>query len=137
MFLLYEGGVDIVTKVKDVMKKKVITIRENASVREVSKLLIKKKLSGVPVVDKNRNLIGFVSEKDIIQSVGSKNFAKKCVKDVMTRDLATADENASLDYISEVFAEKPVRRIPIVKGRKLVGIISRKDIIKRFIGHYY
>jgi len=88
-------------------------------------------------VDKNQNLVGFVSEKDIIQAIGSKDFLKKSVRGVMTRDLTTADENTSLDYISEVFAEKPLRRIPIVRGRKVVGIISRKDVIKRLMGHYY
>ncbi len=125
------------TKAKDIMKKKVITVRDNAKVEEASKLLIEKKLSGIPVVDKNQNLVGFVSEKDIIQAIGSKDFLKKSVRGVMTRDLTTADENASLDYISEVFAEKPLRRVPIVRGRKIVGIISRKDVIKRLMGHYY
>ncbi len=125
------------TRVKDIMKKRVVTVRENAKVEEASKLLIEKKLSGVPVVDKNRNLIGFVSEKDIIQAIGSKDFLKKCVKDVMTRNVTCVEENAPLDHVSAVFTEKPLRRVPIVRGKKVVGIISRKDVIKRLVGHYY
>lgn len=124
-------------RAKDIMKKKVITVRDKAKVEEASKLLIEKKLSGVPVMDKNQNLVGFVSEKDIIQAIDSKDFLKKSVRDVMTRDVTSVEENASLDYISEVFTEKPLRRIPIVRGRKVVGIISRKDVIKRLMGHYY
>ena len=125
------------TMAKDIMKKKVITVRDKAKVQEASRLLIEKKLSGVPVVDKNQNLVGFVSEKDIIQAIGSKKFLKRSVRDVMTRDVTSVEENASLDYISEVFTEKPLRRIPIVRGRKVGGVISRKDVIKRLMGHYY
>lgn len=125
------------TIAKDIMKKKVITVQDKAKVEEVSKLLIEKKLSGVPVVDKNQNLVGFVSEKDIIQAIGSKDFLKKSVRDIMTRDVIVADEYASLDYIEELFTEKHLRRVPIVRGRKVVGVISRKDVIKRLMGHYY
>jgi len=123
--------------VKEIMVKKVVTAKESDPLQKICKLLISLKLSGVPVVDANNRLIGFISERDIISAVGSKRFQNKKVSDVMTRKVLSIDDNTPIDQISQVFIDKPFRYIPVTKGGRLVGIVSRKDVINRLLGQYY
>ncbi len=125
------------TTVKEVMVKKVITVKGGESLKNVCKTLVTQKLSGVPVVDANAKLIGFISERDIIMAVGSNDFQDKKVSDVMTRKVVSIEENIPVDQISQVFTNKPFRYIPVTKSGKLVGIVSRKDVINKLLGQYY
>ena len=122
---------------KSIMKKNVKTIRASAAFQEVSKLLIKNKLSGVPVVDKNKDLIGFVSERDIIGAIAAGNFINKRVKDIMTKKLIFLEDYTTFEVASKVFTEHPIRCLPVTRKKKLVGIVSKKDVINRLVGHYY
>lgn len=125
------------TAVKEIMMKKVATVNNDISLEKVCKFLVSKKLSGAPVVDKNGNLSGFISERDIIQAVGSKNFQRKKARDVMTRKVVSIEDSTPLDQISQIFTDKPFRYIPVTKKGKLVGVVSRKDVINRLLGQYY
>lgn len=124
------------TEIKDVMMKKVITVTSDAAVDKVCHILIKNKLSGVPVIDKSRKLIGYVSEKDIIASLTKKS-KHKSIKDVMNKRVFSIKEGMSIHEVSRIFSDKPYRRLPVVKGGKLVGIVSRKDIVSHLVEEYY
>jgi len=123
--------------VKDVMITKVVTVNEAESLKKVCGILVSKKLSGVPVVDAKDNLVGFISERDIIQAVGSKDFQKDIVSNVMTSKVVSIEENAPIDQISQLFTNKPFRYIPVTKDGKLTGLVSRKDVINKLLGQYY
>lgn len=123
--------------VKEIMVKKVVTVNEKESLKAVCKILVSRKLSGIPVIDAKDNLVGFISERDIIQAVGSKDFQDKRVSDVMTCKVLSIDEHTPLEQISQLFTDKPFRYIPVTKNGKLVGIVSRKDVINRLLGQYY
>lgn len=123
--------------VSEIMVKKVITINESESIKGVCKMLVSQKLSGVPVVDAKDNLVGFISERDIIAAVGSKGFEGMKVSDVMTRKVLSIEENTPMEQVSQLFTDKPFRYIPVTKSGKLVGIVSRKDVIGRLLGQYY
>lgn len=122
---------------KNIMKKNVKTIRENATLPEVSKLLIKYKLSGVPVIDKNKNLVGFASERDIIGALASGDFLNTKVKDIMNKKVIFLEDFTALEVVSQVFTQHPIRYLPVTRKRRLVGIISRKDVINKLLGQYY
>lgn len=124
------------TKIKDVMTKKVITVTGNISIEQVCDILVKNKLSGVPVIDKNRKLVGYVSEKDIITSLSKKAKCKK-TGDVMNKNVFSIKEDTTIDRVSRIFAEKEYRRLPVVKSGKLVGIVSRKDVMSHLVEDYY
>ncbi|MDB4349709.1 CBS domain-containing protein [Omnitrophica bacterium] len=123
--------------VKDIMVKKVVTVSEDESLEGVCKLLVTRRLSGVPVVDKKNNLAGFISERDIIAAVGTGDFADKRVSDVMTRKVVSVEEDKPIEQVSQIFTDKPIRHIPVTKSSRLVGIVSRKDIINKLLGQYY
>lgn len=123
--------------VKDIMVKQVVTIREDKSLKDISKLLMSKKLSGIPVVNKKDDLAGFISERDIIKAVGEGSFSNKKVSAVMTKRVFTVEEGKPAEQVSQIFTDKPFRYIPVMKGNKLVGIVSRKDVITKLLGKYY
>lgn len=122
---------------KDIMTKKVIVVRKDTKIQDICKILIKNKLSGVPVVDKKRNLAGFISERDIIAKVNLRDFLQKKAEDLMTKDVVTISYNTTTEEVARVFTEKPYRYLPVVRQNKVVGIISRKDVIDRLLGQYY
>lgn len=123
-------------KLKDLMEKKVIAVTGDMPVEQVCNILAENKLCGIPVIDKNRKLIGYVSEKDIIASV-SKKAKNKITKDIMNKNVFSIKDITTLHEVSRIFVEKPYRRLPVVKGSKLVGIISREDIVSHLIEEYY
>jgi CBS domain-containing protein len=123
--------------VRSIMIKQVVAVKENESLENVCKILVSKKLSGVPVVDKNKNLAGFISERDIIVAVGRGNFTNKKVSDVMTSRVFSIEENEPIEQVSQIFTDKPFRYVPVKRGNKLVGIVSRKDVINKLMGQYY
>lgn len=122
---------------KDIMTKKVVTVYEDTKIQDVCKILIKDKLSGVPVVDKKYNLVGFISERDIIVKITLKNFLQKKAKDLMTKDVLSVCYDTPTEDVARLFTEKPYRYLPVIKQNKIVGIISRKDVIDRLLGQYY
>ncbi len=144
-------------KAKDIMKKKVITINMDASIEELSELLVKNKISGVPVLDKNGKLVGIATEGDLIvrdadlhfpryfKLLGSiiyleslnkfqKNLKKYLgtkVEDVMTAKVRAVKEDAPLNEIANLMIKYNINRVPVLgKKEDLVGIITRADIVK-------
>lgn len=145
---------------KDIMVKKVITISKDASVGELSELLVNNKISGVPVVDSSDKILGIVTEADIIIKDADlhfpryfklldgiiylesfrkfKNNLKKYlgsrVEDIMTDRVKTVEENTPVSDIASMMINNNVNRTPVVdKDKKVVGIITRRDIVKSMI----
>ncbi|MBE3094600.1 MAG: CBS domain-containing protein [Actinobacteria bacterium] len=145
---------------REIMNKKVITIKKDASINELSELLVNNKISGVPVLDENGNLAGIVSEGDIIvqnsdlhfpryfklldaiiylESLNKfkrslqKHLATK-VEDIMTVKVKTAGEDTPINEIADIMLDSRVNRLPVMdKNNKLVGIITRADILKSIV----
>jgi len=119
------------------MNKNIPTIHLDTKVEKICSALMRTKISGLPVVDNKGKLAGFVSERDIIATVNSKNFLQKKVKDIMTKQVVFVEENASIDEVMSILAEKPYRHIPVTRNGKVVGMISRKKMVDKFLSHYY
>jgi len=117
-------------KVKDVMVKDVITIDPESTLADAIKILISKKISGMPVVDANGEMVGLISEKDILNCIFSGNLNNTRVKDVMTRNVVSFPLDTDVDKVALAIGERQFRRVPIVDKGKVVGIVSRRDIIK-------
>ncbi len=121
-------------KAKDLMTKEVITVNEEMSVVNLAKILCENKISGVPVVDKDKKLVGVVTEKDLINIIFSGNVRNTKVGDIMSRNIIKFTPDTDIDKIALAISEKNVRRVIIVDDKdKVVGIVSRRDIIKMLI----
>jgi len=124
-------------RAKDIMIKRVNSVKPSDSVNTVCKVLTGSKISGVPVISTDNKLVGFVSEKDIITLLSRSSSSQKKVSDIMTKKVISVDENASLDLISGLFGEKAFRRIPVTSKGKLVGILNRSDVMDKLLGEHY
>lgn len=124
-------------KAREIMMRKVTTVQDIASVQEASRALVKNNVSGVPVVDRDKSLVGFISERDIIAAAAKPGFLKKRVKDIMTKKVVAVEQSDDIEEISKLFSEKPIRCLPVMDKGRLVGIILRKDVISKLLGYYY
>ena len=116
-------------RAKDIMKCGVITIEKEKSVYEAIGILVERNISGLPVVD-DTGLVGIISEKDVLKLLYDTGFLPGSVQDYMTKDVVSFDEEDSLKDISNCLMHNRFRRVPILHRGKLVGIISRADIIR-------
>jgi kojibiose phosphorylase len=124
--------------VKDVMKEKnFVAVTEDTPVKEIGSILVEKKVSSVPVVDKNNGLKGIISESNIIKSTYDKNFEKLKAGQIMETNVISVNCEDSLEEITKIFTKYPYRRLPVIKNKKVVGVITRRDIIADFLGGYY
>jgi len=145
---------------KDIMIKKVITIKRDTSVNELSELLVKNKISGVPVVDDSGSLVGIATEGDLIvqdadlhfpgyfklldsiiylESLNKfkrnlKKYLGTKVKDVMTSKVKTAGTDTPVSEVANIMIRNNINRVPVLNNKgDLVGIITRADIVKSMI----
>ena len=142
-------------KVKEIMSKDVVSIKPEDNARDALSLLFKMQISGLPVIDDKRRLVGMFTEKDILSQIlpsylekigrfvyeeNPKSIKKKFqdltnlpVSQLMRKDVITIDEEASLCEVARLMLTQKVRRIPVLdKNKKVVGIIAREDIVKAY-----
>jgi predicted transcriptional regulator len=124
-------------RVRDFMQKVTLVIKKDTSIECACKMLIEKRLSGMPVEDNKGNLVGFLSERDIINAISKGRPLNVKVENIMTKKVFSIEEGTSIEELSKVFMAKPYRYIPVLKNKKVVGIISRKDMVDKMLGHYY
>ena len=115
---------------KDVMSTEPMTVRENAKIKDLIRLLVEHRITGLPVVSEDMRLLGIVTEKDVLKMLYNRNAKVKTAADLMTGDIEYFDENDSLLEVFKCLVENSFRRVPVLSAGKLVGIISRADIIK-------
>lgn len=108
---------------KHIMTKDVVTVRPTTSVRTLATILIKNQISGAPVANKGGKIVGIVSEADIVARKG------KQVKDIMSNKVINVTEETSVEEIARIMTTHGIKRLPVMKGDKVVGIISRADIV--------
>ena len=117
-------------KARDVMTTKIITIGPEESLLDAMQLLVCREISGMPVVDQDQKMIGIITEKDILNFVFSGNLKNTRVNEVMTRDVTSFPPGADAETIALAIGEGRFRRVPIVEDGKVVGIVSRRDILR-------
>jgi len=118
-------------RAKDVMSKSVMTVNEDTTVTDVIKFLVESKVTGLPVVSEDKRLLGVVTEKDILKMLlYDKDVKGKTAADVMTSEITSFEEEDDLMDVFKSLVENNFRRVPILSYGKLVGIVSRRDIIR-------
>ena len=118
----------------DIMTRRVYTTSPQASVQEVAQLLYRERISGVPVIDdQSSQLVGMLTEADIIRHIDRDDLK---VAEIMTRQLVTVEEETPVSDIATLLAERRIKRVPVVQGGRVVGIVSRADIVQAVaMGH--
>ena len=124
---------------KTIMIKDVVTVRPQDTLDNVIEILVNRNITGIPVVNEDKTLAGIITEKDILKymleqdtvsRLTDSNLCEHTVYHAMTANVIAFDEITPLAEICECLVNRPFRRVPIIdKDRKLVGIITRRDII--------
>ncbi len=143
---------------KDIMTTEVIAVKSQDLVEDVIKILMDKNISGVPVVDDDQHVIGIVTEGDLIYRSkklkiptffsildgyvfleSTKTIEKQLkkmvayrVEDVMTTEVITVEEDQTVEEVATIMTKEKINRVPVIKDNRLVGIISRRDIIRSY-----
>ncbi len=113
------------------MTNEVVVVWPETSVKEALELMLSNEVSGIPVVERDMKLLGIVTEKDVLRLYfESGGLRDKMVKDFMTQPVVHFDENENIDDICQCLNTMHFRRVPVTKNDKLVGIVSRPDVIK-------
>jgi CBS domain-containing protein len=140
-------------KVKNFMTCQVVTVAPEASIVDAARLMLDHKISGLPVVDDCGCVVGIVSEHDLLRdnvqtnrkhwlrlmmdhanlADESERLHERKVREVMTPDPVTIAETASLEEAGRLLEEKDIKRLPVVRDGKLVGIIARADMVRAII----
>jgi CBS domain-containing protein len=115
---------------KQVMKTDVITIPSDASVEATIQTMLRHGISGAPVVDEQQNLVGIISELQLLEVIYSPQLKATTVSKLMTREVLTVMEDTPVSDIATIFALHRVRRVPVLRQGRIVGLISRRDLLR-------
>jgi CBS domain-containing protein len=144
-------------KAKNVMTTDVLTVSQDASVLEAVRLMLQRRISGLPVVDASGALVGMVSEGDFLRRselgtqprhprwieflMGAGRLADEYihtngrkVREVMTEGVYSVTEEAPLEEIVELMEHRRIKRVPVLSGNKITGIITRSNLLRAFAG---
>jgi CBS domain-containing protein len=108
---------------KEIMTQDVITVAPTITVKRLADILIKNQVSGAPVAGKNGKIIGMVSEADLITKRG------RDVRSIMSKNVLSVREDTSLEEIAQLMTTHNIKRMPVMRDDKLVGIVSRADLV--------
>ena len=137
----------------DIMTSEVITVGEDATVPEVARLMAERGISAVPVVDRENQIVGMVSEGDLLHRTETGTARRRAwwldmvsstnklageyikshsakVKDVMTRDVLSVTEETAVADIAVLLETNRIKRVPVVRDGKIVGIVSRANLVR-------
>ena len=112
-----------------------ITFRPDQEINEVIDIIIEKRISGAPVLDENRKLVGIISEKDCLRIIVDQAYhnlphISPKVSDYMTKDVKTLSSQSDVVAAATEFLNTNIRRMPVVENGALIGQISRRDILR-------
>jgi len=110
----------------EIMTRDVITVQPHTPIDEIARLLVQHRITGVPVVDEEGRVLGIVSEFDLIAKRG------RVAADVMSTDVIAVSEDTPAETIADLIVQRRVRRVPVLRNGRLVGIITRADLVRLF-----
>ena len=111
---------------EDIMSVDVITVCEDTPISEAAHLLVEHQVSGLPVVDSERAVRGIITERDVLL----RHELIQYVGDIMTSSVITVEASTSLSDIGQLLLEHGIKRVPVMRGERLVGVVSRTDVIR-------
>jgi len=124
------------TLLSKLLTRDVISINENETIYNAIKLLANNNIGALPVVNSEMELCGILSERDVIREMSnnpSVNFKKSLINSIMTSNVITIEKNESSENIMDTMTNNKIRHIPIVDKKKLIGIVSIGDVVKRLL----
>ncbi len=121
-------------KARDIMTRPVVSARKGASAKDVAMQLLCGLYSGMPVTDEKGKVEGVITELDLLKAVKEgKELVRITAGDIMTKDVVTVDADEPVEKVLDILMDKRFIRVPVVQDGKLVGVVSRCDILRCLI----
>jgi CBS domain-containing protein len=111
-------------KVREIMTRRVIRAEVDTPVATIARLLTENHISAVPITDGAGAVVGLVSDYDLLAKSGA------VAGEIMTAEVVTVSEETDVDAVQHLLVERRVKRVPVMSGQELVGIVSRGDIVR-------
>jgi CBS domain-containing protein len=111
--------------VSEIMTTNVITVREETGIEDAARQLARHRISGLPVVNRAGALIGVVTEYDLLAKEG------RTVADIMSRGVISVSPETDVEEVAHLLAGRRIRRVPVLDGDRLIGIVSRSDLVQQ------
>jgi CBS domain-containing protein len=117
---------------KDIMTTRVVTVKPSTPIADAARLLVRRKISGVPVVDEKdkTKVVGILTEADLLAAPAG----AKTVAEVMRKRVISVSPETPIDEIAAILVKRKIKRVPVLEGGKLVGIVSRIDVLRAKYG---
>lgn len=118
---------------RDYMSTKLVTLAPETGIHRAMKILLKNRISGAPVLDESGQLVGILSKKDCLKVAFNASYHKEWgghVSDYMSRNVKTIDAGTDIVEVAQIFLKGPYRRFPVMSNDRLVGQISRHDVLR-------
>lgn len=112
-------------KAREMMTRDVISILDEATVEDAARILARNRISGLPVVNANGMLVGLVTEHDLIAKEG------RTVSEIMSRGVITVSPDTEIEQVQHLLTNQRIRRVPVVEDGRVVGIVSRLDLVRQ------
>ena len=122
--------------IKEFMAKQLITFQSDTPIETAMESFLENKISGAPVLDDQEKLVGVLSEKDCMRTLFESSYYNNLggfVREYMSTDLKTINIHDTLSNVADEFIKSRFRRFPVMEGNKLVGQISRRDILRAIV----
>lgn len=119
--------------ISEYMTKDLITLNPEMEINHAMNILLEKRISGAPVIDKNGKLIGILSKKDCLEAALDASYYRdwgKSVADHMSTDITTLNSSINIVEAATIFLESRFRRFPVMENNQLIGQISRADVLR-------
>jgi len=122
---------------KDIMTSQVICIHKDTPIYEAIKLMVDNNITGIPVIEDDMTIAGILSEQDVLRLYNTYEKEKdRTVNDFMTQPAIHFEENEYVIDICHCLINNSIRRVPVTSNGKVVGVISRSDILKRIMNNW-
>jgi CBS domain-containing protein len=116
--------------VGQMMQDSVFTCGSRTDALTISRLMTQHHFGSLPVVEEDRTLVGLISEYDLLQAlIDGRDLRKIMAVELMTAHPVTATEDMTLEQVANLFQDRYVIRVPVVRNGKLVGILARRDLV--------
>lgn len=120
----------------DVMIKDVITVAESTPLKDVTKMFGERKITGAPVVNAKGELVGVISETDIIRKTNNIGaWSPSTAGQIMTKPAVTVAPNETLQRVSEMMYNRRIHRVVVAEGTQIRGILTTMDILRAIATH--
>jgi CBS domain-containing protein len=120
-------------EVKEMMTSPAITVREDATLRDVAEILVAQRVSGLPVLDADGALVGVISETDIVEKERGESSEARTAGEAMTAPAVTIEPRRLVTEAARIMLREEVNHLPVVSDGALVGIVTRADLVRAFV----